>query len=127
MLRFAKVATPDAFVGWVSVPASVPLLGFVPMATVTSSHLTPAGPASPDVCEIFTPTELSTRICSLSVSVGCSLKRVGGAVATFGVTAKALLVPVLPLSVAVTVRLVSALNAVTDPLATPAAQVPKLP
>ena len=124
MLRFPKVATPDAFVGWLNVPTSVPLLGFVPMATVTLSP--DLGLPQKSSTVTFTPTEL-LMICSLSVSVGCSLKRVGGAVATFGVTEKALLVPVLPLSVAVTVRLVSALNAVTGALATPAAQVPKLP
>jgi hypothetical protein len=56
---------------------------------------------------------------NLSVRVGCSLKRVGGAAALFGITVKLLLSPVFPLSAAVTLRPVSALKAVTDALETP--------
>ena len=66
-------------------------------------------------------------VCRRSVSVGCRLNSVGGAVATFGATVKVLLVPVFPLSVAVTVRPASALNAVTEALATPAVQAPNAP
>src|SRR5437870_2472309 len=98
-----KVATP-ATAAWVSVPASVPLLGFVPIATV----MFPVNPVAvlpfPSWAVIWTAGVIAAPA---AVVVGSTLKTSGAAVA--GVMLNAALV-VLPAPVAVRVYLVPTLS-----------------
>src|SRR5438876_5957467 len=77
MLSPEKVATPLT-AAWVSVPASVPLLGFVPIATV----MFPVNPVAvlpfPSWAVIWTAGVIAAPA---TVVVGCTLKTSGVAVA----------------------------------------------
>ena len=107
--RFAKVTMPDAFVvgGVGGTPRRVPPPGFTPSAIDTLSPCLGLPQKSSTVTSTAGVITLLT-----CVSVGWTLNLVGGVVGWFGMTVKSLLVPVTP-SVAVTLRSVSALKAVT--------------
>src|SRR5213078_2357313 len=114
MLSPGNVATP-ATAAWVSVPASVPLLGFVPIATVMS----PVNPVAVLPPASWAVTSTAGVIAAPAVVVlGCTLNT--SCVAVPAVMLNAALV-VLPAPVAVRVEPVPALSMLSpEKVATPA-------